>query len=105
MSKTPEQTNVQNDVAIMRDILMGGHIKDYEARFEQLNATIAQMNADHLKRMEEMENRIMSKISHLEAAVRATTDDLQRQIKDVSKQDKTTLGDLLAELSQKVKGD
>lgn len=104
MSKQTE-TTPPNDVAIMRDILMGGHIAQYEVQFAQLDATIAKMNTDIHQRIQQMEDGFNQRLDKLEQMMVAKTDDLQRQIKNVSKQDKTNLSDLLAELSQKVKAD
>lgn len=127
-NNTPEAApSVQQqlgEISTIREILMGGHINQYEAEFNQIKQRIAaereatdhQRNAleQHLlteinglevrinDRLDALNQQMNDRFERLEAHLAAEVAQLHERIAQVSKTDKADLGRLLAEVSNRL---
>lgn len=112
-SATPSVQQQLGEISTIRDILMGGHIHQYEAEFNQIKQRIAQEHDETDQRIAALEQRIHERFEALEAQVNARFEALEAQmaaqveqlherISHVSKADKADLGRLLAEVSNRL---
>ncbi len=104
------------EISIIRDILMGHQISEYEKRFNQLDERLNQLEEifhqriDHLSvsisEREEQANRDFSdRMDRLENLIASSIENLNSKIDKVTNDDKKKLGKMMAELSQKLIGE
>ena len=103
------------DMSMLRDIIMGPKIIEYNERFEAVNALIDKNDkAVHAliqkneaatnARFEALERDMNAKFERLEQLLNQNVEHLTKLIQETSKSDKVTLADLLIGVSQKLKG-
>lgn len=127
-SNTPEAApSVQQqlgEISTIREILMGGHINQYEAEFNQIKQRIANEREATDNQRTALEQHLLAEINSLEARINDRLDTLTQQMNErfdslenqvseqvqmlqeriahVSKTDKADLGRLLAEVSNRL---
>lgn len=127
-NNTPQEApSVQQhlgEISTIREILMGGHINQYEAEFNQIKQRIADEHEDTTQRLEALEQRVHTQFEALETQMNDRFSALESQMKDrferleahlaaevaqlherishVSKTDKADLGRMLAEVSNRL---
>jgi hypothetical protein len=98
------------DIGMIRNILMGQHISEFEAKFNQINdrqdaelssgqTALKSLEASTNQRLHELEKRTEDRFSMLEAMVKDRVEMLQKNIATTSQADKHALGKLLADIS------
>ena len=114
------------DMSLLRDIIMGPKVVEYNDRFEAVHALIEKNNsqtnalieknnneirtligkneAATNARFEALERDMNAKFEHLEQLLNQNVENLTKLIQETSKSDKATLADLLIGVSQKLKG-
>lgn len=114
-----ENQNLQNnqptpgEITTIRNILMGGHINQYESQFTEIRDNFSKNNADKDARFqaleEEMNRRfntlqadMNSRFDKLEALLTENVQRLNERVNTVSTSDKADLGRLLAEVSNRL---
>jgi len=117
-----ENKNLQNpqmkqpthgEITTIRDILMGGHINQYESQFTEIRNNFTRNDADKDARFkaleEEMNQRfntlqadMNSRFDKLEALLTENVQRLNERVNTVSTSDKADLGRLLAEVSNRL---
>jgi len=104
------------EISIIRDILMGRQISEYETRFNQLDERLNQLEEifhqriDHLnvtisEREEQSTRDFSDRMDRLENLIASSIEDLNSKIDKVTNEDKKKLGKMMAELSQKLIGE
>ncbi|TAK44263.1 MAG: hypothetical protein EPO28_05050 [Saprospiraceae bacterium] len=107
------QTAQMGEISTLRNILMGQQMAEYEARFarmeEEMAATKAQfskelsalgaLSAQHLAQLEKAVNE---RFDRLEKMINENIGRLDAKLLEVSKTDKSNLGQMLADLSKKL---
>lgn len=91
------------DIGMIRDILMGQQINDYEKRFQDLNEFIAKMDARIEERINTLEAQINERFNRVEQLLQENTNHLNTKIQSVSTHDKNLISDLLKDLSTKLR--
>ena len=103
------------DMSMLRDIIMGPKIIEYNDRFEAVHtliekndkavqALIDKNEAATNARFEALERDMNAKFDRLEQLLNQNVEHLTKLIQETSKSDKATLADLLTGVSQKLKG-
>jgi hypothetical protein len=98
------------DIGMIRNILMGQHISEFEAKFNQINdrqdkelangqADLQSLEAATNQRLQALEKRTEDRFALLEAMVKDRVEMLQKNIAATSQADKHALGKLLGEIS------
>ena len=111
-----DQSHQTGEISIIRDILMGNQISEYEKRFNQLDERLNQLEEIFHQRIdylsanitdrEDQSNRDFSdRMDRLENLIAASIENLNTKIDTVTNDDKKKLGKMMAELSQKLIGE
>lgn len=107
MSKDKNATSAPvspfGDVNVIRDILMGQHISQFEHRFQENEETIARTEEALRNRIQQMENEMNARFERLEQLLSAHVETLTNRLMETSKGDKASLARLLDEVSNKLK--
>jgi Skp family chaperone for outer membrane proteins len=113
MEKTEVKTPGLGDISMIRDILMGQQINDYETRFAEVSGRINQLEQDlrntihlldekteaNLARLtQEMNDRMEKLRQHLDSQINI----LNNKIQDTSAKDRAKMAGLLVEISKKL---
>ncbi len=113
MEKTEVKSNGLGDISMIRDILMGQQINDYESRFADVSNRINQLEQDlrnsihsldekteaNLARMTQDMNDRMEKLrQHLDSQINI----LNNKIQDTSAKDRAKMAGLLVDMSKKL---
>jgi ElaB/YqjD/DUF883 family membrane-anchored ribosome-binding protein len=113
MEKTEVKTPGLGDISMIRDILMGQQINDYETRFAEVSNRINQLEQDlrnsihsldektesNLARLTQDMNDRMEKLrQHLDSQINI----LNNKIQDTSAKDRAKMAGLLVEMSKKL---
>ena len=113
-NKNPQKKQpLQGEITTIRDILMGGHINQYESQFNEIKDNFTKNNVDKDARFqaleEEMNRRfntlqtdMNSRFDKLEALLTENVQRLNERVNTVSTSDKADLGRLLAEVSNRL---
>ena len=96
-------TPTVSEIGIIRDILMGGHIADYEKRFLLLEETIQKLDNATREREKVMHDEIKARFDKVEHLLNHHVEDLNGKMRELSKNDKNSLSDLLAEMGKRLK--
>ncbi|GJM32344.1 MAG: hypothetical protein DHS20C18_13450 [Saprospiraceae bacterium] len=101
---------------MIRDILMGQQISEYESRFQELENTIRQMSElyeqkltdlkkEHAAQTKQMQEANSQRFDKLEAMIHAKINSLDNKLEKVSQDDKHDLGQMLAKIGAKLMKD
>ena len=103
------------DMSLLRDIIMGPKVIEYDERFaaahalidkndKAVHALIEKNEAATNARFEALERDMNAKFERLEQLLNQNVENLTKLIQETSKSDKAMLADLLIGVSQKLKG-
>lgn len=101
------------DISMIRDILMGQQINEFDKKFNELdsslntienalNEKIRLLKQQNEQRFDALEKEVHERFDLLEKLVRENTQMLMETIKQSSKNDKHSIGKLFSEMSQKL---
>ncbi len=104
------------DISMIRDILMGQQINEFENRFAELSNRVQQLEQDLRKSMQEQEDRSNQRFSKMTeemnerfARVQKNLDDNTKMLDDkinrTSKTDKALIGAMLIEIGKQLVDD
>ena len=107
------QQNNNLELSTIRDILMGGHINQYESQFNEVNDTINKNEANRDAKIKALEEQIDNRFKNLQTEMNERFDKLEalltenvqllnERVNTVSTTDKADLGRLLAEVSNRL---
>jgi hypothetical protein len=107
------QTVQVSEISTIRDILMGQQMAEYEAQFAQMEEEMTTAKAQFSKELSALGDQSDQRFCELEKAVNERFDRLEKMMKEnigrldaklleVSKTDKSNLGQMLADLSKKL---
>ena len=120
-TQTPPPVNPMSmfgDMSLLREIIMGPKILEYEQRFSDIEALIEKNNTttrNHFEtlieknetatrnRFDALEKEMNSRFDRLEALLKQNIEQMNTQMHNMSKSDKATIADLLVEMSHKLK--
>ncbi len=91
------------EIGVIRDILMGHQIAEFEKKFNLLEETMRQLDKAAQERQQALEEQINARFDRFEQTLTGHVDHINRQMRDLSKTDKHSLSDLLQELSARLK--
>lgn len=103
------------EISTIRQILMGQQISEFEQRFaetqERMKAMdqlfekkLAQMETQFQRRVDEMEQDFLRRLEDLQNLLETHVADLENQLAHTSRTDKASLGQMLQDIGQKLKG-
>ncbi len=103
------------DIGMIRDILMGQQISEYEQRFREMEESFARqenifneqihtMRQQNEERLIAMEHDVAQKFDRLEKLLKENVQDIKNSMAANSSGDKQALGSLLAEMGKKLAG-
>ncbi len=98
---------------MIRDILMGQQMSEYESRFEEINKHIQQVSEkfeqqlavlkkEHADQLQQMQEANQQRFEKLETLLHTKIDQLDQKLEKVSTNDKHNLGQMLAKISAKL---
>lgn len=101
------------DISMIRDILMGQQMNDYDARFNEVNKRIQQLEQDLRQTIKSLEDRTHQRIQQLTdetndrfARLQQNLDDNTKMLEDriarTSKADKAIIGAMLIEIGKQL---
>ena len=101
------------DISMIRNILMGQHITQFEEKFKQvdsrqdkdlsdLQAALRSLEATTSQKFNDLEKRVEDRFALLDAMTNDRFAKLNQRLDDTSRADKHALGHLLADLSAKL---
>ncbi|MEM8908257.1 MAG: hypothetical protein AAGD05_10465 [Bacteroidota bacterium] len=104
------------DISIIRNILMGQQMSEYQEQFAQLNnrldlmekafnAQIKNLDQEHKDRHKSMEKEMTHNFKRLEKLIIESTEALDKKLEKVSYEDKKRLGKMMGDLSKKLIGE
>ena len=102
-----------SDIGVIRNILMGQQMADYQNEFAGIHQKIADGHADLRAKLQsfaqdsderfaKLEKEISERFAHLEKLVADHVARLDQKLLEMSKADKQDLGQMLAEISKKL---
>ena len=101
---TPNPMGMFGDMSMLREIIMGPKVIEYEQHFADID-TLIQKNEDNMRqRIEALEKDMNARFDRLEQLLTQNVEKLNTQMQNMSKSDKSDMADLLVELSKKLKG-
>ncbi len=101
------------DIGMIRDILMGQQISEYEERFREMEESFARqetvfneqihtMRQQNEQRMVTLEQEIAQRFDRLEKTLKDNIQEMKNSMNEGSKGDKALIGNLFAELGKKL---
>ncbi len=104
------------DISIMRNILMGQQMAEYQQQFDHLNnrldlmeaafnRELANLNNASNNRSDELANEMNSNFKKLEKLITDNIKSLDKKLEKVSNEDKKRLGKMMGDLSKKLIGE
>jgi DNA anti-recombination protein RmuC len=110
------KTTGMGDISMIRDILMGQQINDYDKRFSEVNQRAQQMEQDLRQTIKALEDRTHQRMQQMTdetndrfARLQKNLDDntlmLEERIMRTSKADKALIGAMLIEIGKQLIGD
>jgi hypothetical protein len=108
-STTKEKPRIMNlsEVSVIRDILMGQQMADYERRFNSMETLIEAKDEATRHRISALEGELKAELTarfdKLEHLLLLNVEQLNQRMQSISRQDKNSLSELLVSLSQKLK--
>lgn len=91
------------DMSVLRDIIMGPKVTEYNVRFADLDSNIKKLEESTLQRIAIMEKGLQEHIHNLELLLMQNVNQLNKKIEQTSKQDRAQLADFLVEVAKKLK--
>lgn len=112
MAKEEKPTSL-GEISMIRDILMGQHISEFQKKFDAadektdqldklVNEKISNLGKELRSQMGEMESNINARLDSLENMLKDNVADLEWKISDTSKNDKEMIGHMLQEMGKKL---
>jgi hypothetical protein len=95
--------NPFGDMSLLRDIIMGPKVIEYDKRFSDIEELIKKNEEATRNHFAKMEKDMNERFDKLEKLLTQNVEMLQNQMQKMSTTDKNTLADLLVELSSKLK--
>ena len=92
------------DMTMLRDIIMGPKVIEYEERFANTTQLINDNEASTVQRLQSLENEMNARFDRLEKLLAQHVENINTQMNNMSKNDKADLADMLIEVSKKLKG-
>ena len=92
------------DMTLLREIIMGPKIIEYEERFTNTTNHINQNEESTRQRLANLERDMNARFDRLEKLLAQHVDTINTQMHNMSKNDKSDLADMLIEVSKKLKG-
>jgi hypothetical protein len=102
-STVPNGAGLFGDMSILREIIMGPKVIEYNERFDEILSLIAKNEEATQQRFIAFEKEMNTRFDKLENILKQNVEQLDNQMKNMSKGDKTDLAELLVELSKKLK--
>jgi hypothetical protein len=96
--------NPFGDMSMLRDIIMGPKVEEYDQHFADIEALIAKNEAATKAHFEALERDMNARFDRLEQLLLQNVDKLNQQIQNTSQSDRHALADMLVEVSKKLKG-
>jgi hypothetical protein len=101
------------EISMIRDILMGQHINEFQKNFDAADEKTNQLNqlmdekfkvleGELRSHMGDMENNMNARLDSLESMLKDNVADLEWKISDTSKNDKDMIGQMLQEMGKKL---
>lgn len=101
------------DISMIRNILMGQQITAWEEKFKQVDArqdkdlndlttALRALESSVNQRLIDLEKRVEDRFSMLEAMINDRFQKLDQKVAEADRADRQTLGQMLAEMSQKL---
>ncbi len=101
------------DISMIRDILMGQQINEFDKKFNELDSSLSKVDAtanekirllkqQTEQRFDTLEKEVHERFDLLEKLVRENTSMLMETIKQSSKNDQHAIGKIFSEMSQKL---
>jgi hypothetical protein len=100
---TPPMMNPFGDMSMLRDIIMGPKVEEYDQHFKDIEALIQKNEASTQARFEALERDMNARFDRLEQLLLQNVDKLNQQIQNTSQTDRHALADMLVEISQRLK--
>ncbi len=91
------------DMMVLRDIIMGPKITEYNIRFADIDSNIKKLEESTLQNIAIIEKGLKEHIHNLELLIMQNADHLNKKIEQTSKQDRAQLADFLVEVAKKLK--
>ena len=92
------------DMTMLRDIIMGPKVIEYEERFTNTTNHINENEESTRQRLANLERDMNARFDRLEKLLAQHVDTINTQMHNMSKNDKSDLADMLIEVSKKLKG-
>ena len=93
------------DMSMLREIIMGPKVIEYEQHFADIETLIQKNEEATRQRFEAFEKDMNARFDRLEQLLTQNVDKINTQMKNMSKNDKANMADLLVELSKKLKSE
>lgn len=109
MSKD-KNTEANSKIQAIKELIFGENIEEYNSEFENLKAEIKAKRNELKKFIDETRSELMTSIDNLSTDVNIRITDLENALEDKAdvlneqKVDRDTLGSLLINLGEKIKG-
>ncbi len=91
------------DMSMLREIIMGPKVIEYDERLDTTDALIQKNNEATQQHFDKMTQDMNARFDKLEQLLLQKVQDLELQIKNMSQADRSKMANLLVELSQKLK--
>ena len=101
---TPNPMGMFGDMSLLREIIMGPKIIEYDERFGEKQALIEKNDEATKAHFEALERDMNARFDRLEQLLMQNVEKLTKLMQETSKNDKAMLADLLIGVSQKLKG-
>ena len=101
---TPNPMGMFGDMSLLREIIMGPKIIEYDERFGEKQALIEKNDEATKAHFDALERDMNARFDRLEQFLMQNVDKLTKLMQETSKNDKILLADLLTGVSQKLKG-
>ncbi len=92
------------DMTMLRDIIMGPKVIEYEERFASTTQLINDNEASTVQRLQNLESEMNARFDRLEKLLAQHVENINTQMNNMSRNDKADLADMLIEVSKKLKG-
>ena len=97
------------DISMIRDILMGQQMTEYNGRFQELENTLhkmaeqfdqklAALEKEHAEQRKQMQEANAKRFEKLESLLQTKIDSLDKKLEKVSRDDKHLLGQMLTKM-------
>lgn len=100
----PNPMGIFGDMTLLREIIMGPKILEYNESFKEKQALIEQNDEATKAHFEALERDMNARFDRLEQLLMQNVEKLTKLVQETSKNDKAMLADLLIGVSQKLKG-